>query len=76
MQTGLTLLLKKAHKLGRQTRAGGRNPPPSDVDGSNGAAEHGVEADRPAEGLAAADAHMEELLAELQAEASTGCVHR
>ena len=72
-QTGLTLLLRKAHKLGRQARAAGRTPSaPVGIDGP--AEPAACQVDRPAEGVAAADAHMEELLAELQAEASAGWV--
>ncbi len=64
-QTGLTLLLKKAYKLGRQARAAGRSPANGNGEGQDGVAANGCAAD----GAAAADAHMAELLAELQAEA-------
>ena len=69
-QTGLTLLLRKAHKLGAQARAGGRSPAAGDAEKCESTVQHGVAAD----GAAAADAHMAELLAELQAEAHAGWV--
>ena len=64
-QTGLTLLLKNAYKLGKQARAVGRSPAHGDAEGQEGMAANGCAAD----GAAVADAHMAELLAELQAEA-------
>ncbi len=64
-QTGLTLLLKKAYKLGKQARAVGRTPADGGGEEREGVAANGGAVD----GAAAADANMAELLAELQAEA-------